>query len=428
MLNITLDKALDKNALLSTKAENDFKLGICIMPSDRIRAIFNQNGYRFNRGIDYCVVVDKTCDRLAEITEAIAKLALSIKHNDTLSLVTYSDAPQIILDSLSSEDAVNKIKQIQVIQSDSKEANLHIGLKQARHIMASKGNERLKKVLLISGLRKNLNHNEEELLNSEIENYKEFNISVDTLAIGDESNLFVLDNISNLLGGQGLLIDTLSDISAAARQSLERCQKSILINVKLKLKFNKYFRLIHIYRGTPTNAYLGKGTGKDEVVININNMQIDKKQYYYFDLTSRIPKYGFEGSINLAQIGVEYSIPSSERKGDILERKSEMIAVKFTTNASKIQENRRLINMFSEAEIKRLESIMLDSKKKNEKEAVVYAYNQIINIYQEIGNIKLARDYKASLEEFKESNIIVNKIASESSKSSINDNLPMLQL
>ena len=66
MLNITLDKALDKNALLSTKAENDFKLGICIMPSDRIRAIFNQNGYRFNRGIDYCVVVDKTCDGLTD--------------------------------------------------------------------------------------------------------------------------------------------------------------------------------------------------------------------------------------------------------------------------------------------------------------------------------------------------------------------------
>ena len=69
---------------------------------------------------------------------------------------------------------------------------------------------------------------------------------------------------------------------------------------------------------------------------------------------------------------------------------------------------------------------MIDSKKKNEKEAVIYAYNQIINICQEIGNAKLARDYKDSLEEYKRSNIIVTKATSESSKSSTNDNLPIL--
>ena len=84
------------------------------------------------------------------------------------------------------------------------------------------------------------------------------------------------------------------------------------------------------------------------------------------------------------------------------------------------------INVYSEAEIKRLESIMIDNKKKNEKDAVIYAYNQIINICQEIGNAKLARDYKDSLEEYKRSNIIVTKAASESSKSSVNDNLPVL--
>lgn len=427
MLNITLQTTLDKSALLSTKAEDNFKLAVAIMPSDQIRTKFTQEGHAFNRGVDYCVVVDKTCDRLAEITEAIRALSLAIKHNDTLSLITYSDGPQVIMDSLTSIEAINKMKEITVIQGDSRNSNLYLGLKQAREVMMSKDNERIKKVLLISGLRKSLNHAEEDMLNDEIEKYKQLNISIDTLGIGEESNLFVLDNIASVLGGQGHLVSTNTDISRIAIDSLQYCQNSILTNVKLKIRLNnKYFRLRHIYRGLPTNAYLGKGSGRDEIVININNMHIDKKQYYYFDIVSKIPKLGVEGAIDAAIIGVEYSIPSSSKRGEVMQRKGQRLPIKFVIDESKIQVNHAFINVYSEAEIKRLESIMIDSKKKNEKEAVIYAYNQIINICQEIGNAKLARDYKDSLEEYKRSNIIVTKATSESSKSSINDNLPIL--
>lgn len=427
MLNITLQTTLDKSALLSTKAEDNFKLAVAIMPSDQIRTKFTQEGHAFNRGVDYCVVVDKTCDRLAEITEAIRALSLAIKHNDTLSLITYSDGPQVIMDSLTSIEAINKMKEITVIQGDSRNSNLYLGLKQAREVMMSKDNERIKKVLLISGLRKSLNYAEEDMLNNEIENYKSLNISIDTLGIGEESNLFVLDNIASVLGGQGHLVSTNTDISRIAIDSLQYCQNSILTNVKLKIRLNnKYFRLRHIYRGLPTNAYLGKGSGRDEIVININNMHIDKKQYYYFDIVSKIPKLGVEGAIDAAIIGVEYSIPSSSKRGEVIQRKGQKLPIKFVIDESKIQVNHAFINVYSEAEIKRLESIMIDNKKKNEKEAVIYAYNQIINICQEIGNAKLARDYKDSLEEYKRSNIIVTKATSESSKSSINDNLPIL--
>lgn len=427
MLNITLQTTLDKSALLSTKAEDNFKLAVAIMPSDQIRTKFTQEGHAFNRGVDYCVVVDKTCDRLAEITEAIRALSLAIKHNDTLSLITYSDGPQVIMDSLTSIEAINKMKEITVIQGDSRNSNLYLGLKQAREVMMSKDNERIKKVLLISGLRKSLNHAEEDMLNDEIEKYKQLNISIDTLGIGEESNLFVLDNMASVLGGQGHLVSTNTDISRIAIDSLQYCQNSILTNVKLKIRLNnKYFRLRHIYRGLPTNAYLGKGSGRDEIVININNMHIDKKQYYYFDIVSKIPKLGVEGAIDAAIIGVEYSIPSSSKRGEVIQRKGQKLPIKFVIDESKIQVNHAFINVYSEAEIKRLESIMIDNKKKNEKDAVIYAYNQIINICQEIGNAKLARDYKDSLEEYKRSNIIVTKAASESSKSSINDNLPIL--
>lgn len=427
MLNITLQTTLDKSALLSTKAEDNFKLAVAIMPSDQIRTKFTQEGHAFNRGVDYCVVVDKTCDRLAEITEAIRALSLAIKHNDTLSLITYSDGPQVIMDSLTSIEAINKMREITVIQGDSRNSNLYLGLKQAREVMMSKDNERIKKVLLISGLRKSLNYAEEDMLNNEIENYKSLNISIDTLGIGEESNLFVLDNIASVLGGQGHLVSTNTDISRIAIDSLQYCQNSILTNVKLKIRLNnKYFRLRHIYRGLPTNAYLGKGSGRDEIVININNMHIDKKQYYYFDIVSKIPKLGVEGAIDAAIIGVEYSIPSSSKRGEVIQRKGQKLPIKFVIDESKIQVNHAFINVYSEAEIKRLESIMIDNKKKNEKDAVIYAYNQIINICQEIGNAKLARDYKDSLEEYKRSNIIVTKAASESSKSSINDNLPIL--
>lgn len=427
MLNITLQTTLDKSALLSTKAEDNFKLAVAIMPSDQIRTKFTQEGHAFNRGVDYCVVVDKTCDRLAEITEAIRALSLAIKHNDTLSLITYSDGPQVIMDSLTSIEAINKMKEITVIQGDSRNSNLYLGLKQAREVMMSKDNERIKKVLLISGLRKSLNHAEEDMLNDEIEKYKQLNISIDTLGIGEESNLFVLDNMASVLGGQGHLVSTNTDISRIAIDSLQYCQNSILTNVKLKIRLNnKYFRLRHIYRGLPTNAYLGKGSGRDEIVININNMHIDKKQYYYFDIVSKIPKLGVEGAIDAAIIGVEYSIPSSSKRGEVIQRKGQKLPIKFVIDESKIQVNHAFINVYSEAEIKRLESIMIDNKKKNEKDAVIYAYNQIINICQEIGNAKLARDYKDSLEEYKRSNIIVTKATSESSKSSINDNLPIL--
>lgn len=427
MLNITLQTTLDKSALLSTKAEDNFKLAVAIMPSDQIRTRFTQEGHAFNRGVDYCVVVDKTCDRLAEITEAIRALSLAIKHNDTLSLITYSDGPQVIMDSLTSIEAINKMKEITVIQGDSRNSNLYLGLKQAREVMMSKDNERIKKVLLISGLRKSLNHAEEDMLNDEIEKYKQLNISIDTLGIGEESNLFVLDNMASVLGGQGHLVSTNTDISRIAIDSLQYCQNSILTNVKLKIRLNnKYFRLRHIYRGLPTNAYLGKGSGRDEIVININNMHIDKKQYYYFDIVSKIPKLGVEGAIDAAIIGVEYSIPSSSKRGEVIQRKGQKLPIKFVIDESKIQVNHAFINVYSEAEIKRLESIMIDNKKKNEKDAVIYAYNQIINICQEIGNAKLARDYKDSLEEYKRSNIIVTKATSESSKSSINDNLPIL--
>ena len=184
------------------------------------------------------------------------------------------------------------------------------------------------------------------------------------------------------------------------------------------------------------NPFISEEILRDGIVFNLEQIDMTDTlkycptskdgQYYYFDIVSKIPKLGVEGAIDAAIIGVEYSIPSSSKRGEVMQRKGQRLPIKFVIDESKIQVNHAFINVYSEAEIKRLESIMIDNKKKNEKDAVIYAYNQIINICQEIGNAKLARDYKDSLEEYKRSNIIVTKATSESSKSSINDNLPIL--
>lgn len=432
MLEVILKENLDKNLILNTSKENDVNLCVDFRVNQNLVAKYYNEGLSYNKGVDFCVIVDKSISRLDEIKDAIFTLVPSMKQNDTISLVTFSNSAEVVINKLGKKD-INVIlaKLDDGISYDANKTNLVTGLKEARLTLEKCSDERVKRVMLISGLSRKISEDEELIIESEIELYKKLSITLDTLAVGENSNNVFLEKIASRLGGMCHIATRLTNMNISIKESLSFAQSTILNNVKLKINFTKFFRVREMYRGYPVNSYLGQVCSDDEIIIDVNNIEFNKKYSYYLNIASRLPKDGYEGKFKMAEVVVEYSIPSIS--GDeIIVSTPKKVFVAFTSNEREIKTNLEVVKGLSEVKIKMHEHRAQEAKLQGKDIIVMNAYTEIIEICSELGEIDLMRSYKALLEEYKSNGQWnedkIRLLSEESSKTSNSPYLPMPSL
>ena len=432
MLEVILKENLDKSSILNISTENDINLCLDFRANPNLVTKYYNEGLSYNRGVDFCVLVDKSTSRLDEIKDAIFSLVPSMKQNDTISLVTFSDYAEVVINKLGKSD-INVIlaKLDNGISHDSSKSNLTLGLKEARLILENCSDDRVKRVMLVSGLSRRTSEEEEMLIEEELKLYKKISITLDTLAVGDNSNNVFLDKIASKLGGVCHIATMLTNMNISIKESLAFAQNTILSNVKLKIKFTKFFRIREMYRGYPANSYLGQVYSDDEIIIDVNNIEFNKKYSYYLNIVSKLPKDGYEGKFKMAEVEMQYSIPSISGE-EIIITTPKKVFVTFTSNEREVIKNTEVIRGLSEAKIKMYEQRAQEAKLQGNDIVVMNAYTEIIELCTELGEIDLMRAYKSLLDEHKENGEWnedkIRMLSEESSKTSNSPYLPMPSL
>lgn len=432
MLEVILKENLDKSSILNVSAENDVNLCVDLRVNQSLVAKYYNEGLSYNKGVDFCVVVDRSISRLDEIKDAIFTLVPSMKQNDSISLVTFSSDAEIVINKLGKKD-INVIlaKLDYGIPYEDNKTDLLAGLREARVTIEKSSPNRVRRVMLISGLSRRISEDEELIIESELELYKKSNITLDTLAVGENSNNVFLEKISSNLGGICHIATEITNMNISIKESLTFAQSTILNNVKLKINFTKFFRVREIYRGYPVNSYLGKVCNDGEIIIDINNIEFNKKYSYYLNIASKLPKEEYEGKFKMAEIIIEYSIPSIS-DDEIIVSTPKKVFVSFTSNENEIKANSAVIQGLSEAKIKMHEHRAQEGKLQGEDIVVMNAYTEIIELCSELGEIDLMKSYKALLEEYKSNGKWnedkIRLLSEESSKTSNSPYLPMPSL
>lgn len=432
MLEIILKENLDKSSILNISTENDINLCLDFRANPNLVTKYYNEGLSYNRGVDFCVLVDKSTSRLDEIKDAIFSLVPSMKQNDTISLVSFSNSAEVIINKLSKSD-INIIlaKLDNGIAYDSSKSNLSLGLKEARLIFENCSDDRVKRVILVSGLSRRTSEEEEMLIEEELKLYKILSITLDTLAVGEHSNNVFLDKIASKLGGVCHIATMLTNMNICIKESLVFAQNTILSNVKLKIKFTKFFRIREMYRGYPANSYLGQVYSDDEIIIDVNNIEFNKKYSYYLNIVSKLPKDSYEGKFKMAEVEIHYSIPSISGE-EIIITTPKKVFVTFTSNEREVIKNTEVIRGLSEAKIKMYEQRAQEAKLQGNDIVVMNAYTEIIELCTELGEIDLMRAYKSLLDEHKENGEWnedkIRMLSEESSKTSNSPYLPMPSL
>ena len=432
MLEVILKENLDKSTILNTFTENDINLCVYFKANENLRNKYYNEGLNYNKGIDFCVLVDKSISRLDEIKDAIFSLVPSMKQNDTISLVTFSVSAEVVIDKLA-KDNINVIlaKLDNPISYDSSKTNLVLALETTRAVFEGCSDDRIKKVMLVSGLSRRISEYEELLIEEEIKLYKKLSITLDTLAVGENINNVFLEKISSTLGGICNIVTRLTNMNISIKESLESAQSTILNNVKLKIRLSKFFRAREIYRGYPINSYLGQVYSEDEIIIDVNNIELNKKYSYYLNIVSKLPREDYEGKFKMAEIVMEYSIPSIS--GDeIIISTPKKVFVRFTSNECDIIKNAEVIQGLSEAKIKMYEHRAQEAKFQGNDIVVMNAYSEIIELCSELGEIDLMKSYKSLLEAYKKNGEWnedkIRRLSEESSRTSNSPYLPMPSL
>lgn len=405
---VDLEVRLDKEGIVNDSKEKEIKVCVNIKPSQTLRKKINQVKKK-NKGVDLCVVVDRTCFKLEEVSSAIKDIIVRMKNEDTISVVTYSDGAQAIIENASNIELNNSIEILdRAIVRDYKSPSTALGLRRAKEILLSKGNDRVRKIVLVTSTREEGAEN----LASEVIELKDNNISVDCIAVGEDSNYLLLEDIAGELGGVCNVMNDNSDISHNLKLALNRCHNTIITNAKLELIFNGKCRVRNIYKGRPQNSYLGKMVSDKKIVINIGNIEENRMYSYYFDTV-----VNFDKTMAMFIGNLSYSLPLSKQEIFIDKIEPVKSAILVTDKSEQIKINRDVEMEFYEVEIKRLERDMKKYIDSGEKTKALQCMNQILELCEKIGNIETTNQYKKMIEQYIKDGVIdLTNSITESSK------------
>ena len=419
MVELLCKTELDTVTVFNDLNEKQVKLRIGIEPSNDIRTRLSRES-ELNNGVDYCIVIDKNIDRMREVIDSISGILVRLRDIDTMSIVTYTDSPQVIVDSATREDIKSTLDILERgIISNYKKSNLHLALKQARQILENKSQDRIKKAILISNTEEEIN----PYIVNEVFEYGKESIIVDCIAIGEDTNYSILEQIASRLGGITNLIKQYTEVDMPIRESINRCKNAILTNVKMKIKFNPSARIRHIYRGKPANSYIGRGKSDNELVVNIGNVEINRMYEYYFDMAmnikpeihQKIKQIGTDQGILLAKGIIEYNVPLYDNKKVTFEINPQIV---FTNNQNKIKKNEDVSRGYCEVEITKLDNELSKYAAVGDKTRVMYCVERIVQNCNKIGNTDLLKQYIQIIKYYEETGLLDKKMLSGARSSS----------
>lgn len=445
---LILNTAFDEPYLLNDNSEKQVKVCLGVHPSDEVRLKLQKN-MNINLGVDICLVIDnsdsmriivsgagersgKTTNvegvRAYTVTEGVTRLDIakeaaknlisSVRSIDNVSLIAYNDNPNIIFKNISGDNKSFMIEKISSIRAIGN-TNMSAALREARGILSSNVNEKIRKVIFLTDGHPTSDTEEDGIRES---NYlADNNITVDCLGLGKDINFGFLEKLAMPTNGRTDVIHEGEEAKRIFAGLFEKSKEVIMTNVKLKLSYiSNALRITEHYKGTPEKCYLGKVILGENRELELNIGQVERNQLYNYYFIVNIPaQVGYSGPFRIMKADVEYCIP--ELYGNKVITTSSNVVVEFGDKVCRQRTTGEVNNGFLLAEVKRFEDEAEEAISKKNHAVVIDRYQKIINIYKNLGLEDMVRCFSDVLKQYTESGKVdldkINAARNSSSKS-----------
>jgi Ca-activated chloride channel homolog len=210
--------------------------------------------------LNICLVLDRSTsmqgDKLDVLKSAAIQILRSLRAEDILSVVAFSDRADVIVPAAFDPDKRKQEGQIQMIQASGATEIYHgleTGLKEIRRTLDPSRVNHI--ILLTDG---NTYGDEQKCLKLAEEAVAQ-NIGITGMGIGHEWNDIFLDALAGKTGGSSAYISKPEDIERLLVEKFKALGNTYAEDVMLELKSQEYIRMNYAFRIQPEGGPVGNG-------------------------------------------------------------------------------------------------------------------------------------------------------------------------
>ncbi len=255
--------------------------------------------------VNLCIVLDKSTSMQGEILEKIkleiANLVRSLKDEDIISIVTFSDRSEIVLPSCKIKDLGNNITKINSIFASGATEILK-GLEEGINILRELDNSSAKILLLITD---GHTYGDEEKCTTLIREASDEGIIFQAVGVGKDWNDIFLDNLSTISGGETQFVTSSQELYNLLKEKLKNFGGLFTKSVKVSFNLHPKVSINYAFRINPELSQL-------EIApeINVGNLYSGEHLRVIFELIiEELPNNLNE--IRLSHGSIKVEIPSN---------------------------------------------------------------------------------------------------------------------
>jgi serpin B len=353
--------------------------------------------------INLCLVIDVSRsmkgDKITSAVEAAKTLVNSLKAEDWVSVITFSDEAKVTVSASQAGDRKRILSLIDEIRIQSS-TRMFLGMEMGALEMNRAGlDDKINQMILLT---------DGETENGELcleiaQREKATNLIITTLGCGKKYNENLLAQISDTTLGRFYHLNDPSQISSILQKEFRTASDSFIPAAKLSLSLEQGVRLESLDRIFPNCVRLQPASEAGGKILSCEIGAIQKESPTIMGAQLKLPSHA-AGRSRVAEVSVNYDIPDLQTE-DCVQNYS--VTVEYTS----YQElcglvDQEVINYFNQINSQKLVEKAINETKRGDVAGATRSLTQAQEITRRLGNISLAEAIKIAKDELSQKGII----------------------
>ncbi len=314
--------------------------------------------------------------------EAAKHIITSLRENDWVSAVTFSDEARVIIPLSKVTDKISMISALDRIRIESGTRMYHgmeTGAREMRGVDLAGVISRM--IVLTDGETEG-----EDICRRIAIQEKKDGLVVSTLGIGDRYNENLLAEIANTTVGNFFHLKMPEQIMPIFQKEIEYASGSIITNVSINLNLLDSVKLVSFDRVYPSYIQFNPVSERDGTLFIVDIGNISKDESTIFAILLKLPSKP-AGKLKIAEVNVSYSIPDMQVE-DRVEKKD--VFIEYTGDESLcVKVNSEVIDYFNQVNVQNLVEKAIHESKTGNSAAATHTLSQARDITEKTGNAPL---------------------------------------
>jgi len=338
-------------------------------------------------------------EKIRYACEAAKLLVKSLRDEDLVSLITFSDEATLLVPTTEPSDKPHILSEIDGIKIQSG-TRMSLGMdRSVREIQRTSSPDNVSQIILLTD---GQTENQKQCRNIAIQ-AREKQIGITTIGIGKKYNEGLLAQIADATLGRFYHLKTPPQIVDIFQKEFDNATDSAISRVSLSLRLEHSVRLESLDRIFPSSAKLQTRSEVRGKVLTADIGAVGKDRPIIVGAQLKLPARP-PGNVKVAHVSISYSIPSQEIEDITCSRD---VFTEYTSDQSLCtQVDREVIGYFSQINAQKfIEQAIAETKQGNISDATRSLF-EAQEITQRLGNLPLAENIKEAIKELGRSGTI----------------------